>query len=143
MEYLSHSPEETKDIAAQLARSLTGGEVIELDGELGAGKTTFVQGFAQALGYVDPVRSPTFSIMNVYPVHHGEIRQIVHLDFYRIEDDRDVQALGLEEWLGRKDTIVLMEWPRGSTYTDQSHTMVVVQLKSEGEQDREISISRC
>src|SRR3989344_5755004 len=111
MKHLSHSPDETKQIAADFAKTLHGGEVIALEGELGAGKTTFVQGLAEVLGAEGPIRSPTFTIMNMYRVPQGPIREIIHLDYYRLKHPEEVQNLGLEEWLGRGDTVVLIEWP--------------------------------
>lgn len=98
-------------IGADLAADLKGGEVIELFGDLGSGKTTLVRGFARALGYKGPVRSPTFTIMNIYPVAHKTIKEIIHLDLYRLGKESEMTALGLEEWLDRKDAVVLIEWP--------------------------------
>ncbi len=111
MDYLSHSPEETKSIAASFAQALRGGEVVALEGELGAGKTTFVQGLAEALGASGPVRSPTFAIMNIYKTTHGSIKEIVHLDLYRLERQAELESLGLEDWLGKSDTLAVVEWP--------------------------------
>lgn len=104
---ISTSPEQTKRIAADLAATLRGGEVIALEGELGAGKTTFVQGLCEALGVTGPVTSPTFAIMNV---HAGKFR-VTHLDLYRLKSAREIAALGLEEFLGQPDTVTLIEWP--------------------------------
>lgn len=111
MQHTSHSPDETKKIAADFAKKLRGGEIITLEGELGAGKTTFVQGLADALGAEGPVRSPSFTIMNLYRIPSGPIREIVHLDCYRLKHPEEIRNLGLEDWLGKKDTVVLIEWP--------------------------------
>ncbi len=111
MQHTSHSPEQTKKIAAEFAKKLRGGEIVTLEGELGAGKTTFVQGLAEALGAEGPVRSPSFTIMNLYRIPKGPIREIVHLDCYRLKRPEEVQNLGLEDWFQKKDTIVLVEWP--------------------------------
>lgn len=108
----THSIEETKQLAADFAASLKGGEVIALHGELGAGKTAFTQGLAEALGAKGPVRSPTFTVMNHYQIGRDDIREIVHLDLYRFETLSDIGALGLEEWLFRKDNIIVIEWPK-------------------------------
>lgn len=108
---ISTSPEQTKQIAAEFARTLKGGEVVLLEGDLGAGKTTFVQGLVGVFSHDREVRSPTFTIVNIYPVSHDRIKAIVHADLYRIKDASELPALGLEEWLGRKDTVVLVEWP--------------------------------
>jgi tRNA threonylcarbamoyladenosine biosynthesis protein TsaE len=127
MTYRTNSPEQTKQVAADFARSLRGGEVVSLVGNLGSGKTTFVQGLCQALGVQETVTSPTFSIMNRYVIAseakqsseiaaspsapRNDIRFIVHLDLYRLKTIREIAALGLEEYLNQPDTLVLIEWP--------------------------------
>jgi tRNA threonylcarbamoyladenosine biosynthesis protein TsaE len=110
MHYTSHSPEDTQKIAAEFALSLKGGEFIGLIGDLGAGKTTFVRGLVQALGGTVRVKSPTFTVMNEYPVNHGSIKRVVHIDFYRFTDDHEINALSLDDER-RSDTVVLAEWP--------------------------------
>ncbi|SRR3989339_739960 len=112
MTSLSHSPEETQSLAASFSATLKGGEIIALEGDLGTGKTTFVQGVASALGSVDLVRSPTFTILNVYRTNHPVIRQIVHIDGYRLRNEEDIVNLGLDEWVERPDTILFIEWPK-------------------------------
>lgn len=111
MEQISKSSEETKTIAAEFAATLKGGEVVALEGEIGAGKTTFVQGLAAALGAGGLARSPTFTVMNVYPATGKLIKTIVHVDAYRLRTPDDLFNLGLEEWIGRPDSVVLVEWP--------------------------------
>lgn len=111
MEYLSHSVEETKRIAAEFARTLKGGETVLLEGALGAGKTTFAQGLAEALGVTDPVRSPTFAVMNLYPAARGTIKRVVHFDFYRFKKPEEALEIGLEEFVGQPETLCIAEWP--------------------------------
>lgn len=111
MRYESHSEEETKKIAADFARNLIGGEVVFLQGELGSGKTTFVRGVAEAFGFHEPVRSPSFTIVNRYPVSHDTVKQILHVDFYRIDDPSEIPPLALEEEVGHSDTVTFIEWP--------------------------------
>ncbi len=111
---ISTSSEQTKQIAADLARTLRGGEVIALEGELGAGKTTFTQGLCEALGVESVVTSPTFAILNVHEVRRfagSQVRRVAHLDLYRLKTAREIAALGLEEYLGAPDTVTLIEWP--------------------------------
>ncbi len=117
---ISHSAEETKQLAADLAKTLVGGEVIALVGDLGAGKTTFAQGLVAALGSTARVKSPTFTVMNEYqvttpfvPLRGGSesgIRRVVHVDFYRFSDEKELGALSLEDER-RPDTVILAEWP--------------------------------
>jgi len=108
---ISKSLEETKKIAADFALTLQGGEVVALEGELGVGKTTFTQGLAEALGAEGLARSPTFTVMNVYPAASEKIKTIVHIDAYRLRTPNDLLNLGLDEWVGRPEAIVLIEWP--------------------------------
>ncbi len=102
----SSSAAATEAAGAELARTLAPGDVVLLEGELGAGKTTFVRGACRALGVIGPVRSPTFTIGAVY---RGSVR-VAHLDLYRIADlDAEDPEL-LDDYL-RPDTIAFVEWP--------------------------------
>ncbi len=135
MTTLTHSGDETKKIAAEFATSLRGGEFIALVGELGSGKTTFVQGLAAALGSTAKVKSPTFTIMDIYPANHPHIKQIVHVDFYRVPTAHD--DIALEEYK-RTDTIIVAEWP---TDRDRKNCSVAVVFDyGKGENERLITI---
>ncbi|HBK34519.1 MAG: hypothetical protein UU08_C0006G0036 [Candidatus Uhrbacteria bacterium GW2011_GWE2_40_58] len=138
MLYHSHSAEETKQIADAFAKTLTGGEYISLKGDLGTGKTTFVQGVAQALGSKDPVRSPTFTILNLYQTTHPYINKIVHLDCYRLRSCQDLHVLELEEWLNQPDAIILTEWPFEQMSEVKKHIIITLSHVSEQERDIEI-----
>lgn len=81
--------------------------VLYLCGELGAGKTTFARGFLRALGVTEEVRSPTYTLLELYPA--GELTA-VHLDLYRVRDAAELEALGLREW-ARSAHLWLIEWP--------------------------------
>lgn len=108
----SRSETDTLRIAETFARTLRGGEVILLVGDLGAGKSTFVRGMAQAFGVEEPVRSPTFTLMNVHRIKKSsKIKHLVHVDAYRLKDVHDLRAIGIEEYIGRDDAIVAIEWP--------------------------------
>jgi tRNA threonylcarbamoyladenosine biosynthesis protein TsaE len=111
MNYQTSNEQGTKKLAADFAKSLHGGEIVFLQGDLGSGKTTFVRGVAESFGFLEPVRSPSFTIMNRYPVEHGAIKQILHVDFYRIKDPVEIPPLALEEEVGKTDTITFIEWP--------------------------------
>ena len=99
------SPEETQALARKIAQSLEPGEVILLEGDLGAGKTTFIQGLAQGLGVSEDyyVSSPTFALINEYP---GRIT-LFHVDLYRLEPE-EVEDLGLEDLLNQG--VIAIEW---------------------------------
>jgi len=105
VEIKTKSPEETRKLACQLAQRLSPGTVILLFGDLGAGKTTFVQGLAKGLGVPEDyyVSSPTFALINEYP---GRL-PLYHVDLYRLEPE-DVEELGLPELAERG--IMVVEW---------------------------------
>ena len=95
-------------VAAEIAQSLKGGEVIFLQGQLGAGKTTFVRAFLKALGHTGLVRSPTYTWVESYQLA-GYL--IYHFDFYRLERPEFVLGLGLDDYQEDKQAIWLVEWP--------------------------------
>lgn len=99
----------TRKYAASLAAELRPGSVVAIVGDLGAGKTTFVQALAKALGVLEPseVLSPTYTLVNEYALADGVL---VHLDLYRLVDVGSAIALGLDEQLQRRDAIVVAEW---------------------------------
>lgn len=109
--------QETEDLGSRLARarppaSDSSLEVIYLSGELGAGKTTLARGFLRALGVDEPVRSPTFTLLELYPL---DALTAVHLDLYRVTGEGELESLGLREW-ARGGHLWLIEWPeRGET----------------------------
>ena len=97
---------ETEALAAELAAELVPGDVVLVEGELGAGKTTFVRGACRALGIEGTVTSPTFTIGQRYP---GQV-PVAHLDLYRVSDLRDEDPDLLADYLG-PDRIAFVEWP--------------------------------
>ena len=101
------SVEETWAAARRFAAELKPGDVVALEGDLGAGKTTFVQGLAAALGAVRPVTSPTFCLVVEHPTQR---LLLVHLDLYRLQGPDDVLDLGWEDYLSR-GAVMLVEWP--------------------------------
>ena len=100
-------PRETEALGAELAAGLSAGDVVLVHGELGAGKTTFVRGAARALGVLDPITSPTFSIGHRY---RGACVSVSHLDLYRLNGLRGEDPELLEDYLGA-DRIAFVEWP--------------------------------
>ncbi len=106
MIYNSNSPKETENIAKAFSKELEAGDVVCLNGDLGTGKTAFVQGLVKALGYAEPISSPTFTIVNCY---EGADLPIYHFDVYRIEDPDEMYEIGYEEYV-YGDGISLIEW---------------------------------
>lgn len=105
MEYHSNSPKETENIAKSFAKRLKAGDVVTLDGDLGAGKTAFTQGLAKGLEITDYVSSPTFTIINCYS---GRI-PMYHFDVYRIEDAEEMYDIGYDDYVGG-DGVAVIEW---------------------------------
>lgn len=140
MTITTHSAEETKAVAAKLAADMHGGEFVALVGDLGAGKTTFTQGFVAALGSKARVKSPTFTVMNEYIVDgHPTIRRVVHIDFYRFSTAQEVRALELEEYR-RPDVVIIAEWPNALPDVDWRPTHVVTFTQGSGD-ERVIEVS--
>lgn len=101
----TRSPEETRALAAELAAELGPGSVLALHGDLGAGKTCFIQGFAAALGITEPVTSPTYTLIGEY---EGRLR-LHHIDLYRLSGPQEALGLGLEEYFDAGG-ITAIEW---------------------------------
>jgi tRNA threonylcarbamoyladenosine biosynthesis protein TsaE len=85
--------------------------VLLLDGDLGAGKTTFTQVLAEELGYSESVISPTFAIQKRYPITHGFFQNLIHIDAYRLKNSDEIEALGWSEWIKNSGNLVVVEWP--------------------------------
>lgn len=106
-EYITNNHEETTALGEQLGKTCQGGEVILLLGNLGAGKTCFTQGIARGLGIKNKVNSPTFNLMKVYKIKKGVL---CHIDAYRLNSGKDLISIGLDDYLEKKDAIVVIEW---------------------------------
>lgn len=105
IELLTRAPDETRKVGAALAELLVPGDVVSLTGDLGAGKTCFVQGAARALGVVDAVASPTFVLVREY---RGDV-PVYHLDVYRLDRLQEVLDLGFEDLLDPSG-VIFVEW---------------------------------
>ncbi len=106
IELASHSPEDTRAIAAGVAQLARSGDLIVLAGQMGAGKTAFAQGFARRLGISEPVTSPTYTLVHTY---QSGANVLHHADLYRLEHTTEVDDLALTELL-EEGSIVLVEW---------------------------------
>lgn len=107
MDFFSRSPEQTRRIGMRLGAALQTGDVICLQGDLGAGKTTFVQGVATGWGSLDAVSSPTFILVNVY--RRGDQARLFHMDAYRLDSTPEAEELDLDSMLNEGP--LLIEWP--------------------------------
>jgi tRNA threonylcarbamoyladenosine biosynthesis protein TsaE len=105
-EFFSRSPEQTRRVGMRLGALLKRGDVVCLDGDLGAGKTTLVQGLATGWGSSDAVSSPTFVLVNIY--RRADAERLAHLDAYRLDSPMEAEALDLDALLA--DGPLVVEW---------------------------------
>ena len=110
--FITNSSEETKDLGEEFGKNLKGREVIALYGDLGGGKTTFVQGLALGLGIEKRIISPTFIIIRTYALKESSVFQksFYHIDLYRTESIKDIEGLGINEIITNGNNIVTIEW---------------------------------
>ena len=136
-ETTTHSVEETRAFGERLGRHLTAGTTIALIGDLGSGKTAFVQGIARGLHVPAEhyITSPTFTLINEYP---GRLR-LHHVDLYRIEDPIEIEEIGLHEIIGN-DGVAVIEWAE-RLGVDQPAQQIRVHLEMTNDQARHMTIT--
>lgn len=135
--FKSNSPTQTQKIASSLAAKFKSG-VVALIGDLGAGKTTFTQGFAKALGIKEKIISPTFILIRQHPI--PKLKKVLyHIDLYRLEDHIDIKSLGIEEIINNHENLVLIEWAEKIKERLPKDT-VFISIKTTGENSREIYV---
>ena len=134
--YLSSSEEETLAIAATVAAKLPRPAVVTLKGDLGAGKTVFSRGLARALGVEGPISSPTFTIVQEYDIAEG---RLYHMDLYRIQDDDEAIAFGIDDFLNDEEGICLIEWPQRLEWLLESD-LIPIEIRHVSEFERELCI---
>jgi tRNA threonylcarbamoyladenosine biosynthesis protein TsaE len=141
-EFTTQSGADTIEVGRKLAGLLKPPQLLLLRGELGTGKTTLVKGIAQALDAADPdeVTSPTFTLIHEYEgLQHGKPVKLFHLDVYRIEGERQLETLGLDE-LVTDNSLVLVEWGEKFKSLVKRATGEIV-ITSEGGDTRKILVS--
>lgn len=134
MEYITNSEEETFLLAKEIAKDFKGNEVVFLIGELGAGKTVFAKGIASGLGLedVNQVCSPSFTLVNIYKARWP----IYHMDFYRLQEDAEIDDLGWEDFINQG--VIIVEWAEKMKADIQA---IRVHFKIKNENTRKITIS--
>ncbi len=147
--YKVESVEETWGVAREFARLLRPGDVVCLEGDLGAGKTTFTQALACALGAKGRVASPTFCIVREHPIPHGEgdgssPALLVHMDLYRLNGEDDVEAIGWDDYLAR-GAVIVVEWPEraGSLIPASAYHVSMRHCDGDSEETRIIKLKSC
>lgn len=135
MEYISKSEKDTVKLAKKFEKLLKGGEVVILNGDLGAGKTTFTKALCKALKIKENVTSPTFTLMNVYT--SGRL-PLYHFDMYRIEDESEAQELGLNEFF-YSNGVCMIEWAE-NIKNILPKKLITINIEKLGETSRKFEI---
>lgn len=134
---VTNSAEETRTLGEKLASGLKPGDVVLLNGELGAGKSELARGIARGLGVTETVASPSFTILNVY--ESGRY-PLYHFDWYRLESAEELYELGMDEYLGG-DGIAVVEWAeRCPEAVPEKH--IQINITATGEEQREFRMIR-
>lgn len=132
--YMSNNENDTKLLAGKIADNIDNGTVISLNGEMGAGKTTFTKAFAEFLSISDYVTSPTFSLVNTY---YGN-KELNHLDLYRLEDESEVESIDIDTYY-YPDGITIVEWAeRAINYLPRDY--IEIKINKLGNNSREFVI---
>ena len=138
-EYITHSAEETIALGRKLAPMLKDAGMVILRGDLGAGKTTLVKGIAEGLQAAsqEDVTSPTFTLIHEF---HGPDVNLYHVDLYRIETERELATLGLDELFAEEGNLVVLEW--GEKFPRLAKEREVeIAIERRGEQERKITVT--
>lgn len=144
MIFISDSLEQTEKISKDFLEKInfnlhTNAFVVGLYGDLGSGKTTFVQRFAKNLGVKEFVTSPTFVIEKVYDIEHKDFDKLVHIDAYRLDSANELLTLGWEKLFENPKNLILIEWPeKVKEILPENHAKVKFRFLSENEREIEI-----
>jgi tRNA threonylcarbamoyladenosine biosynthesis protein TsaE len=134
MEFITNSPQETEKLGAALGSVLKPGTILAYRGDLGAGKTAFTRGLARGLGYMDPVTSPTYTIVNEYL---GGRLPLFHFDMYRLGSADDLWDIGWEDYLDRGG-VCAVEW--SENVREAMGGAIRIRIEKTGEESRRITI---
>lgn len=139
-EYYSHSAEDTFAFGRKLGQEAQPGQCYALNGDLGCGKTVLTKGFAAGLGITEHVTSPTFTILQTY---EGGRLTLHHLDVYRIEDEDEMEEVGLDDCL-YGDGVCLIEWPERirSLLPEDAVIITIEKIPAAGTDERRITVQR-
>jgi tRNA threonylcarbamoyladenosine biosynthesis protein TsaE len=141
-ECLTRSADETRAFGERLAHRLRVGDVVLLQGDLGAGKTTLIQGLARGLGIADYVQSPTFILVAEYDgrAADGTPLRLYHLDLYRLDGTADLASIGFDDYLAPTDGVTVIEWPERAG-DDLPETYLLIEIAHAGEDRRRLTVT--
>jgi|SRR3989344_630343 len=143
---ITYSAKETQTLAKELAKKIlqrgagNNALVLSLSGDLGAGKTTFLQGFAKGLGIKEKILSPTFILMKRFGVKSGIFKNFYHIDCYRFKNEKDLESLDFKEIMEDPENIIAIEWPERIKKTLPKEVISII-LKHLKDNKRNIQIS--
>ena len=137
MNQITKSNKETIEFGKELAQKLIGGDILLLNGDLGAGKTTLVKGLAAGLDVTEEITSPTFTLMNVYDSKNK--LKLVHIDTYRLKNQEELLEIGVEDYLGEKNIICVIEWPEKIKGLLKNKKTISVDIEHVDENSRKIT----
>ncbi|MFA6424027.1 MAG: tRNA (adenosine(37)-N6)-threonylcarbamoyltransferase complex ATPase subunit type 1 TsaE [Candidatus Magasanikbacteria bacterium] len=138
MEIITNSQEETYEFGKELAGQFRGGDILLLNGELGTGKTTLMKGLADGLGVKVEVSSPTFTLMNHYPTKNHSVKNLVHIDTYRLKDEHELKDIGIEDYLCEPESLCVIEWPEKLSGLLKNKKTFTITIEHLGENKRKI-----
>jgi tRNA threonylcarbamoyladenosine biosynthesis protein TsaE len=138
-EFLTHSADETVALGRQLAPFVRDARIVLLRGDLGAGKTTLVKGIAEAFNAAaqEDVTSPTFTLVHEY---RGPERTLYHIDLYRIDTERELYTLGLDDFINEEGNILLIEWGEKFERMNRERDAEIA-IERLGENDRRLTLT--
>lgn len=140
MRKITNNYQETIKLGIDFAKKLTAEDTVLLYGELGAGKTTFVQGVAQGFGIKDRIISPTFVLQRIHEVNNEKIKRMNHIDLYRIDKPTKSDSLGLTDLFEDEESITLIEWAE-RLKEFKPRKGYIIKIKYLGDEERQIDIS--
>ncbi len=143
MEFITKSTDESKSFGEKFSADLKGGEVVALVGDLGSGKTTFVQGLAHGLGIKRNVNSPTFMLMRSYDIDATLVKHLYHFDLYRLEGrvEEELKNIGFYDFINHKDAVSVIEWGDKATDLLPQNT-IWINFEYLNEAERKITIKQ-
>lgn len=134
LDFISHSPEQTRRLGWRLGQHARVGDLFLLSGSFGAGKTALTQGLAAGLGVTERVTSPSFALVNEHDARDaaGAALRLYHIDLYRLATEDEVASVGLEELLDDPEGVCAIEWPdRLGTRATRDHLLIVLEPVSD------------
>lgn len=132
---------ETIELGTKIAKDFEAGDIILLEGELGAGKTALAKGIAKFFNIKKEITSPTFTLLNIYEIkNHNKIENLIHIDTYRLKNEEELIGIGAEDYLGDKKTVCIIEWPEKITNILKNKKTKEIKIEHLGGDERKIEI---